>query len=373
MSAETGALLAGEDPYANFNADIPPSTTNVLAVVCKTVCCCWNKKNAAANNPGRSFPRTPVEFRDAGAVWATSVLRDNGRIDRSNSVVSVKVSELGASGLLSELCLASLTLAKPVEGIGEVVVKFSPGDATTRLTLNLFELSKTEYLAYEKMLPHLPASIKVPKMVGGDFNFTSHKVCMMLERVDQTLFLDQDSDDAAMQPTVAHFERIFETLAVLHAHFWTRWEKPGLAWINRTDNEVYKIFPKEVKKHWGTFEAMVADPGPAASKERVPFPRALTDMKNEFIAQLYPLLCQTIQMGLTTITHGDPRLDNVSALPHLPVPHQVQMYLTMVLLIVPPTDMTVLVRGRWCHWFTGLAAHECQQHRHRHLLGPLLP
>ena len=112
MSAETGALLAGEDPYANFNADIPPSTTNVLAVVCKTLCCCWNKKNAAANNPGRSFPRTPVEFRDAGAVWATSVLRDNGRIDRSNSVVSVKVSELGASGLLSELCLASLTLAK---------------------------------------------------------------------------------------------------------------------------------------------------------------------------------------------------------------------------------------------------------------------
>ena len=44
----------------------------------------------------------------------------------------------------------------------------------------IFELSKTEYLAYEKMLPHLPTSIKVPKMVGGDFNFTSHKVCMIL-------------------------------------------------------------------------------------------------------------------------------------------------------------------------------------------------
>ena len=48
-------------------------------------------------------------------------MRQNKAFGPDNSVTAVKVSSLGAEGLLSELCLATLTLAKPVEGISEVV------------------------------------------------------------------------------------------------------------------------------------------------------------------------------------------------------------------------------------------------------------
>jgi hypothetical protein len=197
------------------------------------------------------------------------VLRHEGRIGADNKVIAVEVSALGAAGLLSELCLATLTLATPVDGLHEVVCKFAPTDVVTRITLNLFELSKTEYLAYRELLPKLPASIMRPTMLGGDFNFTSNKVCLMLERVPRGLFLDQDSDRPEDQPTLDHFERIFETLAVLHAHFWDKLDQPGLAWINKANGEVYKIAPKECKKHWGKFEEKVRDPGPAVKAARV--------------------------------------------------------------------------------------------------------
>ena len=309
---------ASGENYDRAPADIPSSTTSILAVACKTLCCCWKNQNGAASDPARHFPRSADEFSVFGAEWASAVLvekgvlpagkraagasDDRGMRNERARVTRVEVAELGANGLLSELCLATLHFSVPVQlgGHGEpipslqVVVKFSPDDTLTRLTLNLFELSKTEYLAYDRFLPRLPASIMRPRMWGGDFNYTSNKVCMMLEKINAACFLDQDSDDPAAQPTLDHFVRIFETLATLHAAYWNKWQAPGLSWINRTDNEVFKIFPKECRKHWDKWERKVADPGEDVTsllprRALGVVPPALRAIKDDFLGRMFGL------------------------------------------------------------------------------------
>jgi hypothetical protein len=65
---------------------------------------------------------------------------------------------------------------------------------------------------------------------------------MMLEKVDAT-FLDQTAVDGPGVPTKAHFEQIFSTLAVLHAHCWGKTDAPGLNWVNSVDG-----MPRRCKK-----------------------------------------------------------------------------------------------------------------------------
>ena len=48
---------------------------------------------------------------------------------------------------------------------------------------------------------------------------------MMLEKVDAT-FLDQTAREGDQVPTVAHFEKIFSTLAILHANCWGKTDEP---------------------------------------------------------------------------------------------------------------------------------------------------
>ena len=266
--------------FAEAIMDVPEPPTSLCTIVCRALCC--GGKNRAHDDAARSFPRTPIEFGRDGAAWATSVLRAGGKMAQSNSVSSVAVSALGAQGLLSELCLATLEYSEPdAELPTEVVVKFSPAELKTRITMNIFGLSKAEYLMYRHFLPTLPKSITTPTLWGGDFNYansdtfsicvlsvsltpkvslfqTSNKVCMMLEKVDAT-FLDQT--DAEKMPTVAHFEKIFECLAELHAHCWGQLEQPGLSWVEQVDGPVFALFPPEVKKAWSTWVTKVADPG----------------------------------------------------------------------------------------------------------------
>ena len=47
----------------------------------------------------------------------------------------------------------------------------------------------------------------------------------MLEKVDAT-FLDQTAQEGDKVPTLAHFQKIFSTLAKLHAHCWGKEKQP---------------------------------------------------------------------------------------------------------------------------------------------------
>jgi hypothetical protein len=44
---------------------------------------------------------------------------------------------------------------------------------------------------------------------------------MMIEKVDAT-FLDQTAREGDKVPTLEHFQKIFSTLAALHAHCWDK-------------------------------------------------------------------------------------------------------------------------------------------------------
>ena len=83
---------------------------------------------------------------------------------------------------------------------------------------------------------------------------------MMLEKVDAT-FLDQTASEGAGVPNKAHFEKMFSTLAVLHAHCWGKTDEPGLSWVSPVDGPVFALFPPEVKKSWNLWVEKVANPG----------------------------------------------------------------------------------------------------------------
>lgn len=48
---------------------------------------------------------------------------------------------------------------------------------------------------------------------------------MMIEKVDAT-FLDQTAREGDKVPTLEHFQKIFSTLAALHAHCWGKDKNP---------------------------------------------------------------------------------------------------------------------------------------------------
>ena len=70
--------------------------------------------------------------------------------------------------------MATLTYATADASLPkEVVVKFSPPELKTQLTMNIFLLSKAEYLAYTQFHASLPKSIKTPTCFGADFVSTT--------------------------------------------------------------------------------------------------------------------------------------------------------------------------------------------------------
>eukprot|EP01048_Picozoa_sp_COSAG05_P033265 COSAG05_NODE_13235_length_437_cov_1.017751_1_plen_113_part_10 len=109
-------------------------------------------------------------------------------------------------------------------------MKFGPPDMLTRTHSNKLSLAKAEYLAYMKIIPHLPKTILTPRVYAADFNFKSGLGCLMLEQVAHISY-DFDAVDLNEQPTLQHFEKMMDTLATLHAHFMVD-RKYRLRWSN---------------------------------------------------------------------------------------------------------------------------------------------
>eukprot|EP01046_Picozoa_sp_COSAG06_P032713 COSAG06_NODE_3289_length_5550_cov_26.579894_7_plen_214_part_00 len=158
--------------YARPVTNVPEPSTSLPGIICRTLCC--GNKAAAHDEPTRSFPRNPREFEVGGVAWINAVMAE--RLGGKNVVTGVEVCALGAQGLLSELCLAKLTYRDAVPAgadlPAEVVVKFAPAELQTQLTMNIFLLSKSEYLAYKTFHATLPPTISTPICFGADFNFT---------------------------------------------------------------------------------------------------------------------------------------------------------------------------------------------------------
>ena len=154
--------------YSQPVPNVPEPSNGLCGIICRSLCCA--KKNSSHDAPGRTFPRNPAEFQASGVAWANAVMAD--RLG-GNKVTHVEIGGLGAQGLLSELCMATLTYQTEQADLPkEVVVKFSPAELKTQLTMNIFLLSKAEYLAYTQFNPTLPRQIRTPECYGADFNYT---------------------------------------------------------------------------------------------------------------------------------------------------------------------------------------------------------
>jgi hypothetical protein len=125
FAAEGSPLLA----YDSLCVDVPEPAGGLCTIICRALCC--GGKNASHVDPSRVFPRTPSEFAVTGVGWVNSVMA--ARLG-SNRCTKVEVGELGAEGLLSELCMATLTYATADSSLPtEVVVKFSPAELKTQV------------------------------------------------------------------------------------------------------------------------------------------------------------------------------------------------------------------------------------------------
>eukprot|EP01047_Picozoa_sp_COSAG01_P001379 COSAG01_NODE_31_length_35900_cov_44.332169_14_plen_465_part_00 len=324
-SAEgAGAEPAATAPWYDAPAhDVPEVGTGLLGVICKVLCCSGKHQAADSGTETRTFPRTTAEFTKHGAAWATSALRQEGLLAADNYVTSCNVSDLGASGLISELCAVTLEYASPPvqELPSDFVVKFSPPLLQTRLPAAIFQLIKTEYLAYRKLVPHLPASIKRPRMWCGDFNYTSNKICIMLEKLSTDTFIDfdwpaQPNDKPPKpgypekEPKMSHFEKMMDTMAVWHSHHWPLVEKPGLSWINRADGPAYALIEGETKKAWGTLMKVLKGDPPFAGYDGG-IPQQLTEMVDAgLLKNITKLQTASVFTGWTSVVHGDVRCDN---------------------------------------------------------------
>ena len=156
-------------------------------------------------------------------------------------------------------------------------------------------------------------------MLGGDFNYTSHRTCLMLEKVNAKMY-DQDTDAprfAGELPTADTFRSMFEAMGKLHAHFrpMIDQKKPGLSWLSKPNGAVMKaVLPVLVKKSIQPWQALLADPGPDVPPG--PRPAAPRWFVEECLPHLsrkagYAEFVDVMQSsGLTTLVHGDERLDN---------------------------------------------------------------
>ena len=170
-------VTGGSTDYSQPVPNVPEPSSGLCGIICRSLCCA--KKNSSHDAPGRTFPRNPAEFQASGVAWANAVMAD--RLG-GNKVTRVEVGGLGAQGLLSELCMATLTYQTEQADLPkEVVVKFAPAELKTQLTMNIFLLCKAEYLAYTQFNRTLPRQIRTPVCYGADFNYTvreRHNACV---------------------------------------------------------------------------------------------------------------------------------------------------------------------------------------------------
>eukprot|EP00729_Bicosta_minor_P015061 gene15061-348_t len=181
-----------------------------------------------------------------GAEWATKALSASGFLPAGVTVASLECKQPETVGLLSELKFVDLTYtgtASAHAGLDTtMVVKFAPPDLITRITVDLFELLRTEFRFYAVdavAKEFAKMGIVTPKCYYADMNMKANNLCILLEKVDAE-FKDQLVDEITLEEA----KLVVEVLGKINGR-WHGQEKansPMVAFINQCDSAPYKLF-----------------------------------------------------------------------------------------------------------------------------------
>lgn len=285
----------------------------LLGWVCHTICC------AGRSLPGRrhgfKFPAKceDIDKPNFNAAWFTKALRAEGTIPADVEVVKVRRREAPLAGLLSVMCIVEVEYGGPGANSNadllpaEMYVKFSPTVLKTRTLVDMFQLTRAEFLAYTELAPELP--MRLPRVLYADMNWTSESLCIILEKVDAE-FKDQLMPDA-VTPEVA--TRCVTLLGELGAKFhFSKHDLVALGkrGINAMDHPAYKLLGPASKKGWHAIQTYgKQDPrwtfdlralGPGAEE-------VFLDLSKNVHAFCRAGRAEKLSVGLC---HGDCRIDN---------------------------------------------------------------
>jgi hypothetical protein len=223
------------------------------------------KLNSRKQKPGEQYGFTyPVSTEHLGegklgdTKWFTKALRAGGTISQNTSVSKLEVQNFLNNGLLSDIGFVRLEYencdgSEPKEAI----IKFAPVEFVTRITTDLFKLSRTEYLLYKQGGKRMPFS-RIPKLYYGDMNYKTGNYCLIMEKIDAKFYNiisnpSKDGKTLVKQPmNLEQAKMCLKQIAKFHATFPNdvMLKDKELTFFSRSSDKLYKIFQVEASKHW---------------------------------------------------------------------------------------------------------------------------
>jgi len=261
-------------------------------------CCCAH----AGENTNKTFPRNQKELEKFGAGWLTKVLTDSGKLTDGVTVTSLTFQDNNDGGLLGEMCVVEVTYSGQTKLPKKMMAKFRPPDTETRITTSMFDLCQNEFDFYRTVAPTLSDIIRIPEMIFGDFHRPSATFIMLFEYIQ--------ADFGRIQNDISRdrCEMIMKAMAKIHSTFWGgTYSGANVDFIHRSDYGAFKMIPKVSKDKSKTWDSgLVAASVKAAPKEIQDFVAKFT----KDVGAMSKISLFLSDSKLTTITHGDPRIDN---------------------------------------------------------------
>ena len=243
------------------------------------------------------YPRNPSEVVSIGVGWLTKALQNSGALEKNITVTSVTTEDNPDGGLLGEMCRCFVEFDGATQCPNKFMVKFAPKDFMSQVTCRIFKLGWHEFMWYKNIADDY--SIRIPKMLYGDFNHRSTQYCMFFELIQADFFRFDDITNVTRERT----ELMIQLLAQHHATSWgaTILGK-DVSFLNKTNEGASLMLVPESKKHLKNYFDSTKNPALPKDVQDPGLAECFNNLKNYFDFDVVsPFLA---------INHGDPRLDN---------------------------------------------------------------
>eukprot|EP01062_Namystynia_karyoxenos_P066837 TRINITY_DN60757_c0_g1_i1.p1 TRINITY_DN60757_c0_g1~~TRINITY_DN60757_c0_g1_i1.p1 ORF type:complete len:436 (+),score=132.69 TRINITY_DN60757_c0_g1_i1:302-1609(+) len=279
--------------------------------------CCRNRRGRIGDNSALVLPHNPDDLKRLGREWMTKAFHYSAVLDKERDVLTMELRPMRGAGvgLLGVMCMVEeITYSGEATSLrppppDKLVAKFASPDFGTRLITDLFGLTRAEINFYLWVQPAVtPTLFHTPRAYFADINNTTGSLTLLLEFLDKAEFVDQL--DGELSP--ADGLLVAESLAKLHARWWRHkaLEDPRVAkFVPGTDDPLYKIFPKEVRK---AYKRLKKRDVPYADQMTIDIPQSFDAVAESIFDELFPLMqrMSTPDWPVRAVCHGDPRLDN---------------------------------------------------------------
>lgn len=230
------------------------------------------------------------------AAWFDTQLRRGGWIDAS--VTSVSFQPLGEGvGLLGSVLRATLTHEPTATTAGlrnprSVILKRASTQPMTRSIADYFGYYEREAGMYRDLLPR--PGVAAPACYAVDVDPTGYPI-LLLEDLGGLRSGDQVSGASPDDAFAAA-----ELLGALHAAYWEDSRLRRLAWLPGPTDSVIAGYGSLFDSTWPTFVSVHASDIDAELLDVAPR-----------VAARFDEACRRFANGVTTLVHGDFRLDNL--------------------------------------------------------------